>query len=217
MTVPNSSSQPLVITDSAAVTFLVDAELRRFLIPFLGQNATVSQVAAQLGIKQNAVLYRVEQLLNCKLLKIDHLETRAGRAVRHYRCVADSFFVPFGATSFETINALVMRTELLHHQRFAQALGVAREHQVTDEGWGTLLSRDAVGNVEVTTIHHGVNNQPSPRASMPFSRWSSIKLPPEKALEFAERLQALMAEYIGQSSNQSEAEYLLHVGFTKAP
>jgi hypothetical protein len=217
MTVPNSSSQPQVITDSAAVAFLVDAELRRFLIPFLGQTATVSRVAAQLGIKQNAVLYRVQQLLRCELLKIDHLETRTGRAVRHYRCVADSFFVPFGATSFETISTLVERTELLHHQRFAQALGVAREHQVTDEGWGTLLSRDAIGNVDVTTIHQGINTQPSPRASMPFSRWSNMKLPPEKALEFAERLQSLMAEYVGQSSDQNGATYLLHVGFAREP
>jgi hypothetical protein len=216
MTAPNSSSSPQVITDPEQVAFLTDPRLRPFVTAFLGRSASVSQVAAELNVKVNAMLYRAQQLRACGLLKIDHLESRAGRAVRHYRCVADRFFVPFSATPFETLEAQVRQSEALLHHGFAQALGAQRQQQRLEEGWGTLLSRDAVGNVNVESLHLGVNSTQVASNPLPLSVWSSLYLRPDTAQVFAERLRALFAEYTEQPNEEDGVLYLLHVGLTKS-
>jgi hypothetical protein len=216
MTAQNSSSLPKVITDPEQVAFLTDPRLRPFVTSFLGRSASVSQVAAELNVKINAMLYRAQQLQACGLLKVDHLESRTGRAVRHYRCVADAFFVPFSATAFETLEAQVRQSEALLHHGFAQALGTQRQQQGLEEGWGTLLSRDAVGNVNVESVHLGLNSTGGASDLLPLSMWSNLYLRPDTALVFAERLRALFTEYTEQPSEEDGTLYLLHVGLTSA-
>ena len=216
MTAGNSSSPPQVVTDPEQVAFLTDPRLRAFATPFLARSASVSQVAAELNVKVNAMLYRVQQLQACGLLRVDRLESRAGRAVRHYRCVADALFVPFSATPFETPEAQVRQSEALLHHAFAQALGAERQRQRLEGNWGTLLSRDAVGNVNVESVDLAARSARAPSDPLPLSVWSSLRLRPDTATVFAERLRALLAEYTEQPSEEDGALYLLHVGLTKA-
>jgi hypothetical protein len=217
----SDSSRPVhVITNPDQATFLTDAQMRGYLLPFLGRVKSVSQVAAELGIKVNAMLYRVQQMLACGLLEPDHLEARGGRPIQHYRAVADVLFVPFTATMFETFEAQIKHGEQGQHQRFVQAFAVSRQQQMLEDGWGTLLSRDATGNINIGRArlnagHPNLSDLSLPDDGLPMSVWSQIPLRPETARELAGRLQALLDEYIYQPAPEGEATYLLHVGFTK--
>ena len=205
----------MIVTDPKAAAFLTNAELQRFITPFLGRVKSVNQVTLELGMKLNAVLYRTQQLEDYGLIKLDHSEARAGRAVRFYSAIAEAFFVPFRATPFESVQAQVQRIEQLHHQRFAQVLGMARQHQRSEEGWGTLLSRDEVGNVNIisTKLEPQTHNQLT--GVLPISVWSSITLRPETAIVLAQRLQQILVEYLCQPAEENGTEYLLHVGLAK--
>jgi hypothetical protein len=222
----SSSSGPVhVISDPDQATLLTDAQLRVFLLPFLGRVKSVSQVAAELGIKVNAMLYRVQQMLACGLLEPDHLEARGGRPIQYYRAVADVLFVPFTATVFETLEAQIKHGDQAQHQRFVRALAASRQQQMLEDGWGTLLSRDAGGNINVIRARLNVSDPNSsdvnlnalsvPDDGLPMSVWSQIPLRPETARELAGRLQALLNEYLYQLAPEGEATHLLHVGFTR--
>ena len=229
MTGQNSSSSSHIIIDPEQARFLTDAQLRLFLLPFLGRVRSVSQVAAELGIKINAMLYRVQQMLACGLLEPDHLEPRGGRPIQYYRAVADVLFVPFTATMFETLEAQIKHGDQAQHQRFVRAFAASRQQQMLEGGWGTLLSRDATGNVNVTRARLDSQDESAgmksvgmrsagmsvPADGVPLSVWSQIPLRPETARELAGRLQALLDEYLYQPAPEGEVTYLLHVGFTK--
>ncbi len=152
-------------------------------------------------------------MLKCRLLFVHHLETRAGRAIRHYSCVSNAFFVPFSATPFETVSALVQSTESLQHQRFAKALAYARELQHKNQGLGTLLFRDEAGDTYVSKTN--LNQPKAAQVTVPFSRWSSMRLTPKAALELTERLDSLLNEYM-ETSAKTGTSYLLHIGVVEA-
>jgi hypothetical protein len=214
---PNSRPAPYVVTDPEQAAFLGDAELRVFLLPFLGRAASVSQVAAALGIKTNAMLYRVQQMEACGLLKLDHLEPRGGRAIRHYRAVADELFLPFTATSFESLETQIEHVELVQHQRFVRALISSRQQQMLEDGWGTLHSRDQQGHINVSRACLDSGGVRLPADGLPMSVWSDFPLPVETALELTQRLQALLNEYIHVDRGEQEdaPRYRLHIGFTR--
>jgi hypothetical protein len=220
MTGRNSSSLPYVISDPEQATLLTDDELRVFLLPFLGRVRSVSQAAMELDVKVNAMLYRVQKMLACGLLELDHLEARGGRPIQHYRAVADVLFVPFTATMFETLEAQIKYGERIQHQHFVEALAASRQQQMLEVGWGTLLSRNASGGITVTRARLNSNDPNAsgvsvPDDGLPMSVWSQIPLRPETARELAGRLQALLNEYIYQPAPEGETTYRLHVGFTK--
>jgi predicted transcriptional regulator len=68
---------------------------------FIENEVTVSQVSEPLGLDFNRVYAFVKRLLRLKLIKVARLEKRNGRPIRHYRSVADQFFVSFTLISLE--------------------------------------------------------------------------------------------------------------------
>lgn len=148
------SSSPLVVHDPRAARFVADAKASRFLEPFMGRERTASAVAAELGVNVSSVLYRIDQLLDLGLLQVARTEPRRGRAVKHYRAVADEFFVPFELTDAETLGALGSRSagELKH--LLETSLGAAYEAiGRTFEGGGVRLMRDQKGRIDRTLAH----------------------------------------------------------------
>jgi len=68
----------------------------------------VSQAAAELGHSVSATLYRVKTFLRAGLLYVAREERRAGRPVKHYRSVADAFFIPFDRTPYAGLEERLM-------------------------------------------------------------------------------------------------------------
>jgi REP element-mobilizing transposase RayT len=204
-----NSSRPRVITDPQQALFLTDAHLRQFITPFLGQSASVSQAANALRIKTNAMLYRVQQMLDLGLLEAAHLEKRPGRAIQHYKSVADSFFVPFTATPFENFETQIQHNEHLLHQEFARAYAANRWKS---DNFGTLLSRIEPDHVNIALTQ--LEPEQQPQGFLPYSIWSTLSLKPEVAIELRQRVHDLLREYRNQPGDDDGDSYLLHFGFT---
>lgn len=106
MTGPHSPSPWQRLDDPAAARVLADAYTRKFFEPFVWRERRVSDVAGELGVSTTAMLYRVRQFLRLGLLEVTRCEARAGRAIRYYRSTSKGYFVPFEATSAESVHAL---------------------------------------------------------------------------------------------------------------
>ena len=213
MTRTNSTSLR-IITDPRQAAILTDPQRRRFALPFLGRAATVSQVAAGLGVKTSVALYWVHQMLTCGLLDAARVEARAGRAIRHYRCPGDTLFVPFEATPFTTQEALAHHAGQLFQARFERALASSRHRQVLEGVWGTFLARDDSGTITVARARWHNGEIQKPEEGLPFNVTSEIQLRPETALELSHRLRALIGEYTDQPAEFGGRTYLLRVGLT---
>ncbi|MFC4637365.1 winged helix-turn-helix domain-containing protein [Deinococcus hohokamensis] len=94
------------LDDPAAARVLADAYTRQFFEPFIWRERRVTDVARELGVSKTAVLYRVRQFLRLGLLEVTRTEPRAGRAIRHYRASSQGYFVPFTATSADSVQTL---------------------------------------------------------------------------------------------------------------
>lgn len=91
------------VTDPAMAAILTDPNRVRFLRPFVGRDATVSQVAAELEISPNALLYRVRRMVDAGLLRVVETRPRAGRAIKVYRSSHDGYRVPMSAMRYDDI------------------------------------------------------------------------------------------------------------------
>ena len=94
------------LEDPAAARVLADAYTRQFFEPFIWRERRVSDVAREVGVSTNAMLYRVRQFQRLGLLEVTRTEARAGRAVRHYRATSRQYFVPFTATDAASVQSL---------------------------------------------------------------------------------------------------------------
>ncbi|WP_043818341.1 hypothetical protein [Deinococcus ficus] len=104
---PPAADSPFVLQDPAQAAVLLDARQRRSFLPFVGQDAAVTQAARAAGEDPNTTLRRVQRWQALGLLRV----TGAQRHVRGtrvlYRAVADAFFMPHHAARPEDLLALV--------------------------------------------------------------------------------------------------------------
>jgi hypothetical protein len=132
----NSTSSWLEVSDTRAAEVLTDWRRRRYLEAFVPGPRGMSEAAEGLGVKLNALHYRVAQLIDLKLLEVKGSARRGGRAVKLYGPAAATFFVPFAATPHATMVDMLRRLG---------ALDVFLEHAVAvltaeSERWGVLVS-----------------------------------------------------------------------------
>ena len=115
VTPQDSSRDWLRVDDPEAARYVVEPRARQFLEPFIGRERTASDVAAELGVATNAVLYRVQRMMALGLVTVTRTEPRRGRGVKYYRAVSDAFFAPFQVTSAASLEEL-FRTALQNTQ-----------------------------------------------------------------------------------------------------
>lgn len=139
----------MIVTEMDAAVALTDPQTLRQLGPFLGRDATVSQAAEELGEKANTVLSRVRRFCKLELLRVVREEPRKGRAIKVYRSAADVFFVPFEATSAESLEAALAERDAYWERLLRQNVVRARLEEVGT--WGTRIYRDDRGRLQVQT------------------------------------------------------------------
>jgi predicted transcriptional regulator len=79
-----------------AIDFLIDLNKLRWLQPFMVGECTMAQVAQALGEDLSLLSRQVQRMLKMGLIEVTHIETRKGRAIKHYPASADEFFIPEG-------------------------------------------------------------------------------------------------------------------------
>lgn len=141
-----NSTSPLIIDNPDVAAFLLGTKTQQSLILFVGQERSVSNAAAELGISMSALLYRVNQLLGYGLLKVVREEARGGRAIKFYTSTATSFFVPFRVAQVDTIDAYLGSVKLYHEKLFTT--NVVEVLQEFDDDWGMNVFIDEQGQVQ---------------------------------------------------------------------
>ena len=137
------------ITDAAAADLLMNPYTLRQLAPFLGRECTVTQAARETQEKPNTVLSRVRRFVKLNLVKVVREEQRKGRALKVYRSTADIFFVPFEATTAETLETMLQERDAYWETLLRRGVVRARAEDVGT--WGTRVYRDASGRLQVQT------------------------------------------------------------------
>ena len=138
-----------IITDATAADLLMNPYTLRQLAPFLGRECTVTQAAQETREKANTVLSRVHRFTTLGLLEVVREEKRKGRAVKVYRSTADVFFVPFEATTAETLEAMLQERDAYWETLLRRGVVRARGEDVGT--WGTRVYRDGAGRLQVQT------------------------------------------------------------------
>lgn len=86
------------MTDPEQARILSDRVSLRFFRPFIAKERSASEVADELGVALDTVLYRIRTFRRAGLLQVARLEPRAGRPIKHYRSVHDAYIIPFELT-----------------------------------------------------------------------------------------------------------------------
>ena len=141
------SPRVLRVENPEAAAVLTTPRTLRQLEPFLAREATVKEVAQETGEKPNTVLSRVRRFLGLGLLEVVREAPRQGRALKIYRSVADGFFVPFEATSAESLEAALAERDAYWQDLLRRNVVRARLEKV--ETYGTRIYRDARGRLQV--------------------------------------------------------------------
>ena len=137
----------LTVHHPEAAGVLANPHTLRQLEPFLARDMTVKEAAEETSEKPNTVLSRVRRFLKLGLLEVVREEPRQGRAVKVYRSVADGFFIPFEATSAESLEAALAERDAYWQDLLRRNVVRARLEKV--ETYGTRIYRDARGRLQV--------------------------------------------------------------------
>lgn len=133
-----SSGTRQKVVSSKAAELLTDWRQRRFLEPFVPGPTSMSEAADVLGVKLNALHYRVGQLIELGLLEVVSSVKRKGRAVKLYGPTAKEFFVPFASTPHATVEDMVRRLSALD-EFLTHAVATLISQA---ENWGVLVSQN---------------------------------------------------------------------------
>ena len=203
-----ASSKLLRVEDPQAARVVADLQARRFLEPFIAQERTVGEVAAELGVDMSSVLYRVRQFIRLGLLEETRAEPRKGRAIRYYRSVADSFFVPFAATPLVAQEALSPHTfgkfqEVLNESVGRAWLAAAGERQML----GVHLYRRENGELSQNIVPDPDMDKPTrffeqllePDAPAVWDTWGGLELTREDAKALQHDIASLLGRYYAKA------------------
>jgi hypothetical protein len=199
-----------IVEDSEVADLLADPTILHQLEPFLGRAVSVGQAARETGEKPNTVLARVRRLVAAGVLVEHGSVPRRGRPIRLYRSSADTFFIPFDATSAESLEAALAEREAFWEKLLRENVVRARRERVGV--WGTRIYRDARGRLQIQTALTPERNFTTldPEGPAVLSAWRDrVYLDFEDAKELQRELFALLLRY---QQKQGAQRYIVRLG-----
>ncbi len=200
---------------------VTDVQARRFLAPFIGQERTVSEVAAELHVHMSSVLYRVRQFIRLGLVEEPRLGPRKGRPIKYYRSVADSFFVPFQATPLEAQEALSPHAFSEFQRALNASVGQAwLEAAGEPQQLGIHIYRnDDSGNLNQNIVPDPDADQPNrffdqllePGGPAVWDTWGSLKLSRQDAKALQLEIASLLGRYRTKVIDEGGDEYIVRL------
>ena len=189
---------------------LTNPAVLRQLEPFLGRAVSVAQAAQETGEKPNTVLSRVRRLLDAGILIEADRIPRQGRPIRLYRSAADTFFIPFDATSAESLEAALAEREAYWEKLLRENVVRARFDHVGE--WGTRIYRDSRGRLQIQTAITADRNYTTLDLEGPavLSAWRErVYLDFEDAKALQQEMFALLKKYQRKEGAQ---RYIVRLG-----
>lgn len=206
---PESPSIKIINTSEAA-DILMNPKTLRQLEPFLAKPCTISQAAQETHEKANTVLARVKRFLKLELVEVVKKEKRGGRAIKHYQSTANTFFVPYEATTAETLEVMMQERDLYWANLLRRGVVQARTEDVGT--WGTRIYKDQRGRLQIQTAVTPEKNYTMLDADRPavLSAWrDSVYLDYQDAKALQREMFQLLKKY-----NQKEGaqRYIVRLG-----
>lgn len=184
-------SRDFSITQPAQGAVFLDPKRRRILAHFMGAERSMSEVARRLDIPLNRLAHHVAAFLRLGLIREARAEKRAGRPIRYYRAIADSFRVDAAAMKQSSGGPL------------AAELRAALDHAALVSGKGDLLlSLDAEGR---PLLRRAIGRAQSDAAEY----WRMLSLTPVEARQLGRELAELMKSY-DKPPQRGAKIYLVH-------
>lgn len=203
------------IRDPAAADALMNPVSLHHLVPFLGRDCTIARAAAETGDLPNTVLKRVHRFMALGLLHVVREEPRHGRSRKVYRSTADLFFVPFEATTADSLESMLAERDAYWERLLRR--NVVRTRMEALGAWGTRIYRDVRGRLQVHTAVTPDANATTLDQGMPavLSSWrDSVHLDFEDAKALQREMFALLLRYQQKSGAQ---RYVMRLGLAPVP
>ena len=210
------TSQVQEITDSSQASVLLEPDTLRYLSPFIARTRSADEVAREMGISLNTLLYQIKRLIALGFLTIHEEIPRGGRGIKRYRAVAEAFFIPFEFTHFATPEDMLLREYApLYRQFLANFLQAAMPmvNLKTARDIGMCVSRDEDGQVSVRHGPHPLRpislNPFEPNAPAILLDWDEgLHLDFEDAKAMQLELSGVMERY---RAKDGSGTYIAHV------
>ena len=203
------------VTDPKAAAYLAEPGRSVFLYPFIGRERSASDVAREYKISIKTVLYQINRLMELDLLRLTRIEPRQGSPIKHYRAVADAFFVPLEATNFETVENMVNQWSQSLQPVYLRAF--ARVISSLSDTCGVRISRDATGLLRISPAIRPEEDWDTfvPTAPVLMEGWfTNLHLDFEDAKAFQYELAGLYLKYAEMKGAQ---RYIVRIAMAPMP
>ncbi|WP_189005420.1 hypothetical protein [Deinococcus roseus] len=198
------------VSDPEVAAFLTEAASVRYFEPFLGQECTLKDAASQLKISMSGLFYWLQRMLDLQILEVSRIQERRGRAIKHYRSVADGFFIPFHLTRAGTHEDMLRDREKPQQDLLIRSMARVREKQ--PQKWGILLSREEPGLIRSMFASADGPAKAGAQSPASMSGWITAHLSPAQASMLQQRMQDLLQEVTLMGEAGEGEHYVLHVG-----
>ena len=125
--------------EGEAVGVFTNEKRLRMLEPFVGRECAVKEAAERANVPLNLMHYHVTKFLGLGLLEVVRLQRRRGRAVKHYRAVADGFFLPYSNLPTATTEEHVAAYDAPMREALIRAIALSRPQAGGPPGVGAAL------------------------------------------------------------------------------
>ncbi|MGL4609690.1 MAG: hypothetical protein ACRCYY_08400 [Trueperaceae bacterium] len=202
------------IIDPKAAKALSQPATRQILAPFLERERSISEVAKELDINKNALLLNIRNLVELKLITITREEPRKGRAIKYYKAVAEGFFIPYTATTFDApetwlLNDYASRERLLAKATMQAGLTWGIKNKKSSFGKRFYKRDDGTTEVDFSFSTNEDANLLSPAAPAVISTFVFTNLDFTSAKKLQKEMLDLVKKY--EKSGKGQA-YLLRLG-----
>lgn len=212
------SSSLKIVTDEESARLLSDPKQARLLLPFLGRERTLTEAAEELGLRLDAMYYRVKRLERPGLVRVVRLLERKGRAIRTYQASASAYFVPLTAVPDATVEQLLEQGDAGPRKRVTEGLAAALKDATLTIQFGIHVRLDPSGEPSIGLGPQDADWQPQhlldAAAPALLTSWVSLQLDFADAKALQRELFDLIARYAALGGAQS---YLMGVSLVPTP
>jgi DNA-binding transcriptional ArsR family regulator len=179
----------LEISDPRSAALLANTRQRHILLALVDRERSQTELSETLGIALNLLHHHLVRLEAAELIEVTRTEPRRGRAVRYFRSVARSFFVPAEQAPEPPRHQLMNELD--------QALAARRAGTYR----GILYFHDDGPRMQV--ISESGRKQPAAEL------WHRMRLAEGDAVELIDELRNLFARFQARSAEKGH-EFIVH-------
>lgn len=191
------------LENQAACALIADRAERRWLAPFIASELTIGAAAQIVNVSPTQMYKRVAKLLSLGLLRVTRTEPRAGKALRYFSAVSETFLIPFRVYPPDFIHAA---NRTLYDEAFKLALErLYREQRFVENDWAVRVAVAPSGDTYLQIVKDTgeVWDYLSDDAPAVASGWNPIWLEPDDAKALQREMVGLLTKYLGKRGSRA--------------